>query len=160
MLELRKKEDENSWQNLPKKEISLLRKELAKLEKNLKGIQDMRVVPDVLFLIDPRREENAVAEARKLGIPVVAIVDTNCDPEVIDYPIPGNDDAIRAIKLIAGLMADAFIEGRQGTDSVGAVVEADGEGSAAPVDVTETDIIEVKERLHEVYDQVVEPTNA
>lgn len=160
MLELRKKEDENSWQNLPKKEISLLRKELAKLEKNLKGIQDMRVVPDVLFLIDPRREENAVAEARKLGIPVVAIVDTNCDPEVIDYPIPGNDDAIRAIKLIAGLMADAFIEGRQGTDSVGAVVEADGEGSAAPVDVTETDIIEVKERLHEVYDQVVEPTEA
>jgi len=84
MIELRKKEDENSWQNLPKKEISLLRKELAKLEKNLKGIQDMRVVPDVLFLIDPRREENAVAEARKLGIPVVAIVDTNCDPEVID----------------------------------------------------------------------------
>ena len=107
-----------------------------------------------------RAMANAVAEARKLGIPVVAIVDTNCDPEVIDYPIPGNDDAIRAIKLIAGLMADAFIEGRQGTDSVGAVVEADGEGSAAPVDVTETDIIEVKERLHEVYDQVVEPTNA
>ncbi len=158
MVELRKKEDENSWQNLPKKEISLLRKELAKLEKNLKGIQEMRVVPDVLFLIDPRREENAVLEARKLGIPVVAIVDTNCDPEVIDYPIPGNDDAIRAIKLIAGLMADAFIEGRQGVDAA-AAGETEG-GEATPLDVTETDIIEVKERLHEAYDQVVEPTEA
>jgi len=151
MVELRKMEDEGNWAELPKKEVALLRKELGKLEKYLKGITNMKAIPDAIFLIDPRREENAVLEARKLGIPVIAIVDTNCDPEVIDFPIPGNDDAIRAIKLIAGLMADAFIEGRQGEDAgVKMISSEDAEGET--VDVSPDNIIEVKERLHEVYD--------
>jgi len=144
-------ENEGNWADLPKKEVALLRKELGKLEKYLKGITNMKAIPDAIFLIDPRREENAVLEARKLGVPVIAIVDTNCDPEVIDFPIPGNDDAIRAIKLVAGLMADAFIEGRQGEDSNVQVISAENE-KGEPVDVSDDDIIEVKERLHEVYD--------
>lgn len=151
MVELRKMENEGNWADLPKKEVALLRKELGKLEKYLKGITNMKAIPDAIFLIDPRREENAVLEARKLGVPVIAIVDTNCDPEVIDFPIPGNDDAIRAIKLVAGLMADAFIEGRQGEDSNVQVISAENE-KGEPVDVSDDDIIEVKERLHEVYD--------
>jgi small subunit ribosomal protein S2 len=151
MVELRKMENEGNWSDLPKKEVALLRKELGKLEKYLKGITNMKAIPDAIFLIDPRREENAVLEARKLGVPVISIVDTNCDPEVIDFPIPGNDDAIRAIKLITGLMADAFIEGRQGEDA-DAQVLAQEEEPGEPVDVTDDDIIEVKERLHETYD--------
>ena len=87
---------------------------MEKLEKNLGGIKNMTRVPDVLFVVDPRKEKNAVAEAKTLGIPVVGIVDTNCDPDEVDYVIPGNDDAIRAVKLIAGKIADAIIEGRQG----------------------------------------------
>ncbi|MDI9370183.1 MAG: 30S ribosomal protein S2 [Synergistaceae bacterium] len=146
MTELRRMEDDDDWGDLPKKEIILLRKQLAKLEKNLKGIKNMKTVPDAVFLIDPRREENAVLEVRKLGIPVIAIVDTNCDPEMIDFPIPGNDDAIRAIKLISSLIADAFIEGKQGEDSV-AEIEAE-----APEDEEPEGIIEKKERLHKVYD--------
>ena len=118
----------------------------------MSGIANMDSVPDAIFLIDPRREENAAAEARKLGIPVVSIVDTNCDPEMIDYPIPGNDDAIRAIKLITGLMANAVIEGRQGEDAIDDTEtpkEETGEGSP---EAGENDILAVKERLHEVYD--------
>lgn len=154
MMELRKYEDNGIWETFSKKEVATLRKEQAKLEKYLGGICKMDSVPDALFLIDPRREENAIAEARKLGIPVVSIVDTNCDPEVIDYPIPGNDDAIRAIKLIAGLMANAVIEGRQGEDAVVEPQESASapEEKAVPVDVSERDILAVKERLHEVYD--------
>ncbi len=151
MVELRKMEDEGNWSNLPKKEVIILRKELGKLEKYLKGITNMKAIPDAIFLIDPRREENAVLEARKLGVPVIAIVDTNCDPEMIDFPIPGNDDAIRAIKLIAGLMANAFIEGRQGEDSEAGVL-VQGEESEEGDD----GIIAVKERLHEVYDDSAE----
>lgn len=147
MMELREMEDKDSWSNLPKKEVGLLRKELAKLEKYLKGISKMKNIPDAIFVIDPRREENAILEARKLNIPVIAIVDTNCDPEVIDFPIPGNDDAIRAIRLIAGLMANAFIEGRQGEDAnEQAPVTEDDETAAGE------DIIEIKERLNEVYE--------
>jgi small subunit ribosomal protein S2 len=161
MIELRKYDENNIWETFSKKEVATLRKEQAKLEKYLAGIAQMNDVPDAIFLIDPRREENAIAEARKLGIPVISIVDTNCDPEVIDYPIPGNDDAIRAIKLITGLMANAVIEGRQGEDApeeipaevpVPAsvpVVEA-----AEPIEVSAADIIAVKERL-----QVYEPDN-
>jgi small subunit ribosomal protein S2 len=153
MIELRKYDENNTWDSFSKKELATLRKEQAKLEKYLGGIAKMDNVPDALFLIDPRREENAIAEARKLGIPVISIVDTNCDPEVIDYPIPGNDDAIRAIKLIAGLMASAIIEGKQGEDAV-TEKAAPQEKVAAPVpiDVSESDIIAVKERLHEAYD--------
>ena len=151
MLELRKYDEDNIWEKFSKKELAALRKEQLKLEKYLGGIAKMTVVPDAIFLIDPRREENAIAEARKLGVPVVSIVDTNCDPEVIDYPIPGNDDAIRAIKLITGLMANAVIEGRQGEDEV-APAEADkAEEEARPVDVSENDLIAVRERLHNTY---------
>ncbi|MDR1623131.1 MAG: 30S ribosomal protein S2 [Synergistaceae bacterium] len=150
MIELRRYDEDNTWDSFSKKEVATLRKEQAKLEKYLGGIAKMNDVPDALFLIDPRREENAIAEARKLGIPVISIVDTNCDPEVIDYPIPGNDDAIRAIKLIAGLMASAIIEGKQGEDAAEPVPEK--VAAPAPVDVSEKDIIAVKERLHEAYD--------
>ena len=99
---------------LPKKEVIKLCAEREKLQKNLGGIREMRKLPGALFIVDPRKERIAVAEARALGIPIVAIVDTNCDPDEIDYVIPGNDDAIRAVKLIAGKMADAVLEGRQG----------------------------------------------
>ena len=99
---------------LPKKEVIKLMHEKEKLEKNLGGIREMRDLPGALFVVDPRKEHIAVAEAHSLGIPVIAIVDTNCDPDEIDYLIPGNDDAIRAVKLIAGKMADAVLEGKQG----------------------------------------------
>jgi len=117
MIELQEMEETGSINKYPKKEIIQLRKEHDKLEKYLSGIKEMKDIPDALFVIDPRRETNAVNEAHKLGIPVISIVDTNCDPDVIDYPIPGNDDAIRAIELVVGLMSNAFIEGRQGQDS-------------------------------------------
>ena len=99
---------------LPKKEVAKLELELEKLEKFLGGVKTMDKLPAAMFIVDPRKERIAVAEARKLNIPIVAIVDTNCDPDEIDYVIPGNDDAIRAVKLIAGAMADAVLEGRQG----------------------------------------------
>ena len=114
LTQLRKMEDDGTFDLLPKKEVAKLRLEIEKLEKFLGGITEMKKIPGVLFIVDPRKERNAVAEAKKLGIPIVAIVDTNCDPDEIDYVIPGNDDAIRAIKLIAGAMASAVIEGRQG----------------------------------------------
>lgn len=117
MIELHEMEADGSINKYPKKEIVRLRKDKEKLEKYLSGIRDIKAIPDAMFVIDPRREAIAVLEAHKLGIPVIAIVDTNCDPDIIDYPIPGNDDAIRAIELIVGLMADAFIEGRQGMDA-------------------------------------------
>ena len=157
MLELRKYDENDSWDSFSKKEKAVLRKEQAKLERYLSGIAEMKAVPDALFLIDPRREENAIAEARKLGIPVVSIVDTNCDPGVVDFPIPGNDDAIRAIKLITGLMANAVIEGHQGEDNVVAPIIDEAEAEAEPeeeqaVELTEEDIIQVKERLTQAYD--------
>ena len=114
LRELEKMEAENVFDVLPKKEVILLRQEMTKLQKFLGGIKDMQKLPGALFIIDPRKERIAVAEAKKLGIPIVAIVDTNCDPDEIDHVIPGNDDAIRAVKLLTGKMADAVIEGRQG----------------------------------------------
>lgn len=114
LLELEKVEAEGTLGLLPKKEIAELLREKEKLEKSVGGIKNMRKLPDAIFLIDPRKERIAVAEARKIGIPIVAIVDTNCDPEEIDYVIPGNDDAIRAVRLLASKMADAVLEGRQG----------------------------------------------
>ena len=99
---------------LPKKEVAKLMKEKEKLDKNIGGIKEMKKIPDVMFIVDPRKEKIAVQEAHRLNIPIVAIVDTNCDPEEVDYVIPGNDDAIRAVKLIAGRMADAVIESKQG----------------------------------------------
>lgn len=110
---LEKMEEDGTFDVLPKKEVILLRKEKDRLEKFLGGIKNMNKLPGALFIIDPRKERIAVAEAHKLGIPIVGIVDTNCDPDEIDYVIPGNDDAIRAVKLLCGKMADAIIEGQQ-----------------------------------------------
>lgn len=112
--ELEQMEQDGTFDVLPKKEVILLKKEMARLEKFLGGIKNMKKLPDALFVIDPRKERIAVAEARKLGIPIVGVVDTNCDPDEIDYVIPGNDDAIRAVKLLTGKMADAVIEAHQG----------------------------------------------
>ncbi|MDI3327204.1 MAG: 30S ribosomal protein S2 [Alicyclobacillaceae bacterium] len=112
--ELERMEEDGTFEVLPKKEVILLRKEKERLEKFLGGIKGMKELPGALFVIDPRKERIAVSEARKLGIPIVAIVDTNCDPDEIDYVIPGNDDAIRAVKLLTSKMADAVLEGTQG----------------------------------------------
>ena len=110
-------EKNGQFELLPKKEVIKLMAEREKLEKNLGGIREMKKLPGALFVVDPRKEHIAVTEARILGIPIVGIVDTNCDPDEIDYVIPGNDDAIRAVKLIAGKMADAVLEGKQGEQS-------------------------------------------
>ncbi|MBP0959464.1 MAG: 30S ribosomal protein S2 [Oscillospiraceae bacterium] len=117
LAQLRTMETDGTFDLLPKKEVSQLNLEIEKLEKFLGGIKEMDKLPGCLFIVDPRKEKIAVAEAKKLGIPIVAIVDTNCDPDDVDYVIPGNDDAIRAVKLIAGAIADAVIEGRQGTEA-------------------------------------------
>ena len=114
LAQLRKMQEDGTFELLPKKEVSKLELEIEKLEKFLGGIKDMKEFTGALFIVDPRKERIAVSEAKKLGIPIVAIVDTNCDPDEIDYVIPGNDDAIRAVRLIAGAMANAIIEGRVG----------------------------------------------
>ena len=123
LAQLRKMEEDGTFDRLPKKEVIKLQLEIEKLEKFLGGIKDMNKLPGALFIVDPRKERIAVAEAHKLGIPIVAIVDTNCDPDEIDYVIPGNDDAIRAIKLISGVMANAIQEGKQGQDAAEASAE-------------------------------------
>ena len=112
--ELERMQEDGTFDVLPKKEVILLKKEMDKLQKNLGGIKDMTEIPGVLFVVDPKKERIAILEARKLNIPVVGLVDTNCNPEDVDYAIPGNDDAIRAVKLIADVMANAIIEGHQG----------------------------------------------
>ena len=114
LAQLRAMEEDGTFDLLPKKEVIKLNHEIEKLEKFLGGIKNMDKLPGALFIVDPRKEKIAVAEARKLNIPIVAIVDTNCDPDDVDYVIPGNDDAIRAVKLIASTMANAILEGRQG----------------------------------------------
>ena len=117
LAQLRKMEEDGTFAMLPKKEVIKHQGEIEKLEKYLGGVKEMKKLPAALFIVDPRKERNAIAEARKLNIPIVAIVDTNCDPDEIDYVIPGNDDAIRAIRLISSIMANAMIEGRQGEQS-------------------------------------------
>ena len=114
LRELEKMEEEGTFEVLPKKEVIKLRLEMEKLNKYLSGIKEMPGVPQAIFIVDPRKERIAVAEAKKLGIPIIAIVDTNCDPDEIDYVIPGNDDAIRAVGLITSKIADAILEGNQG----------------------------------------------
>ena len=114
LKDLEAMEQDGTFEVLPKKEVILLKKEMEKLERNLGGIKEMDKLPGVIFLVDPKKERIAILEAKKLNIPVVGIVDTNCNPEDLDYPIPGNDDAIRAVKLIADVMANAVIEGKQG----------------------------------------------
>ena len=123
LKELETMEQDGTFEVLPKKEVILLKKEMEKLEKNLGGIKDMTEIPDVMFVVDPKKEHIAILEAKKLGIPVVGLIDTNCNPEDLDYVIPGNDDAIRAVKLIADTMANAIIEGRQGESMVMTDVE-------------------------------------
>ncbi len=125
LKELETMEQDGTFDVLTKKEVLQLRHEMEKLEKYLGGIKEMNRLPGALFVVDPRKERIAVAEARKLNIPIVAIVDTNCDPDEIDYVIPGNDDAIRAVKLLTGRMADAVLEGRQGQDTEDAAEEAE-----------------------------------
>ena len=121
--QLQKMQADGTFDLLPKKEVIKLQLEIAKLEKYLGGVKEMKKLPGALFIVDTRKERNAIAEAHKLGIPVVAIADTNCDPDEIDYVIPGNDDAIRAIKLISSIMANAMIEGRQGEQMEEAATE-------------------------------------
>lgn len=125
--ELEKMESDGTFEILPKKEVIMLRKEKARLEKFLGGIKHMKKLPDAVFIVDPRKERIAVAEARKLGIPIIAIVDTNCDPDEIDHIIPGNDDAIRAVRLLTSKMADAVLEGKQGDQELEAVEEPNEE---------------------------------
>ena len=124
---LNKMQEDGTFDLLPKKEVASLIKEMTDLEKSYGGIKNMNGLPDAVFIVDPRKEKNAVAEAKKLGIPVVAIVDTNCDPDDADYVIPGNDDAIRGIKLILSVMADAILEGNQGEQLTDTAAEAPAE---------------------------------
>ena len=128
LRKIEKMEADGDFAYLPKKEVIKLKAEQEKLEKNLSGIKDMTKLPGAMFVVDPRKEHIAVMEARALGIPVVAIVDTNCDPDEVDYAIPGNDDAIRAVKLIASKMADAVLEGRQGEQMIDAAAEEEAAG--------------------------------
>jgi small subunit ribosomal protein S2 len=125
LAQINKMEEEGTFDLLPKKEVIKLKGQRDKLEKYLGGIKDMKKLPGAMFVVDPRKEKIAIAEAKKLGIPVVAIVDTNCDPDEVDYVIPGNDDAIRAVKLIASTMANAILEGRQGVDAAASADAAD-----------------------------------
>ena len=129
--QLNKMQEDGTFAMLPKKEVAKLSLEIEKLEKYLGGVKNMKKLPGALFIVDPRKERNAIAEARKLHIPIVAIVDTNCDPDEIDYVIPGNDDAIRAIKLISATMANAVQEGKQGEDTAEAPAAEAVEAPAA-----------------------------
>ena len=125
LAQLKKMEEDGTFAMLPKKEVIKHQGEIAKLEKYLGGVKEMKKLPGALFIVDPRKERNAIAEAHKLGIPVVAIADTNCDPDEIDYVIPGNDDAIRAIRLIAATMANAVTEGKQGEETAAVAEKAE-----------------------------------
>ena len=146
---IEKEEVDGTFDKLPKKEVILLLKEKDKLEKNFAGIKDMENIPDMLFVIDPMQEAIAISEARKLGIPVVAVVDTNCNPEIIDYPIPGNDDAIRAISLFANVIASAVIEGQ---NEAGKETLAKSESSdEAEEEVFDNSTTEAAEAIAEQY---------
>lgn len=141
LRDLEEMEEDGTFALLPKKEVSKLELEMEKLEKYLGGIKDMPKLPDVLFVVDPKKEYIAVNEAKKLGIPVVGICDTNADPDDLDFPIPGNDDAIRAVKLITAAMADAVIEGKQ------------GEQLTAEEEVEETEVEEAEETVEETTEE-------
>ncbi len=138
LKELERMEDTGAMDRRPKKEASMLRRELSKLQKYLGGIKNMRKIPDIVVIVDQRREYNAVQECQKLDIPIVSLLDTNCDPDFTDIPIPGNDDAIRSIKLIVGKLADAIYEGRHGeVDSSGQDEEYDYDGVEGEYDYDE-----------------------
>jgi len=156
MEKLEKMEQNGEFDLLPKKEVAKLKEELTKLQTNLGGIREMTKMPGVMFVVDPHNEKNAVAEARKLNIPIVAITDTNCDPDLIDYVIPGNDDAIRAVKLIASVMANAVIEANQGYAYSVPEEEAEGEESA-PTSIEEA--VEAAEGAGEADTSAAEEEN-
>ncbi len=170
LFELEKLEEDGTFEVLPKKEVQNLRGEHAKLQKFLGGIRDMVDLPDALFIVDPRKERIAVAEAIKLGIPIVAIVDTNCDPDEIDYVIPGNDDAIRAVKLICEKISDAVLEGRQGVQLTDEELEEAGDAvelseeeksdDAAETDTTESTGENVENKVEEAENEATEATEA
>lgn len=138
LKKLEEMEQDGTFDVLPKKEVIQLKAEMEKLEKNLGGIKEMTKIPDVMFIVDPKKERIAILEARKLNIPIIGLIDTNCNPEDVDYPIPGNDDAIRAVKLITDVMASAIIEGRQG-ETVETITEemAEVAEEAVPTDMEE-----------------------
>lgn len=133
LKDIKRMAEDGTFDVLPKKEVIELNKELTKLQKNLGGIEDMKKIPDAIFVVDPKKERICVQEAHTLGIPLIGIADTNCDPEELDYVIPGNDDAIRAVKLIVSAMADAVIEANQGT------IESDVEAESAAADAVEAE---------------------
>ena len=138
--ELERMEEDGTFDVLPKKEVVLLRKEMEKLNKNLGGIKEMTEIPDVMFIVDPKKEHIAILEAKKLNIPVVGLIDTNCNPNDVDYVIPGNDDAIRAVKLMTDVMANAVIEGRQGESfDITEMVQEDSEENSMEEVAQESD---------------------
>lgn len=147
LKDLETMQEDGTFDILPKKEVILLKKEMEKLEKNLGGIKDMEELPGVIFLVDPKKERIAILEAKKLGIPVVGLVDTNCNPEELDYPIPGNDDAIRAVKLIADVMANAVIEGKQGESFEPEMQEEQATETEEPTSIEE--VVEEAEETEE-----------
>ena len=151
LAELERMQEDGTFDVLPKKEVILLKKEMEKLEKNLGGIKEMKELPGVMFIVDPKKERIGILEARKLGIPVIGLVDTNCNPEDVDYAIPGNDDAIRAVALIADCMANAVIEGRQGESMEAAETEM-----ADEVAETEPESIEEVVASEEVVEEKAE----
>ena len=153
LKDLETMEADGTFDILPKKEVILLKKEMEKLEKNLGGIKDMEQLPGVIFLIDPKKERIAILEAKKLGIPVVGLVDTNCNPEELDYPIPGNDDAIRAVKLIADVMANAVIEGKQGESFEPEMEQEQVAQTEEPTSIEE--VVEVAEETETVAEATV-----
>lgn len=161
LAKLNQMEANGEFNLLPKKEVAGLIAERDKLEANLGGIKDMRTLPGVLFVVDPKKEYIAVREARSLGIPIIGLVDTNCDPDDVDYVIPGNDDAIRAVKLIAGAMADACIEAREGEEGLAKIKEAEAAAAAAkePVQENAEDANEVaaEEVANVAVEEVVKP---
>ena len=146
LKELETMEQDGTFDVLPKKEVILLKKEMAKLERNLGGIKEMNKLPGVIFLVDPKKERIAILEAKKLEIPVVGLVDTNCNPEELDFPIPGNDDAIRSVKLITDVMANAVIEGNQ------------GESLEGPSESEENETMEIDEESKSIEEIVEEET--
>ena len=139
LKEIKTMEVDGTFDVLPKKEVIALRKEQEKLQKNLGGIEEMKRLPSAIFVVDPKKEHICIQEAHTLGIPLIGICDTNCDPEELDYVIPGNDDAIRAVKLIVSKMADAVIEAQQGAEAAAAEAEAEAMEEEVPVEAVETE---------------------
>ena len=151
LKELQKMEEDGTFEVLPKKEVAALMNEQEKLNRNLGGIIDMPGLPQVIYVVDPKKEHIAVAEARRLGIPIIGIVDTNCDPTEVDFVIPGNDDAIRAIKLITGIMADAVLEGRQGEQMTDKAAEDEEDADEFEAEVEPVDIMDISADFDEEY---------